>query len=135
VNVKRVSVTTETQEDEEILKINKNLEYQLEKKLQEKIGETLIDLDFTKTTLRVHESAVGNMISDYIKEITNSDICFLIAGVISGNKIIKKGDLTFGDAMSIFPWGGNICIIELTGKDIWDSIENGISVLPSNYLL
>ncbi len=71
--------------------------------------------------VRRGETNLGDLCADAIKAAGNADI-----GVMNGGGIrrgIKKGTVTYGDIIAVFPFNNDICVIEATGQQILDALE------------
>ena len=73
------------------------------KKQSELLGHTEVDLSHIN---RVTESAMGDIITDGMREKTKSDIAILNSGGIRGE--LKKGDITYGGLYKILPFETNL---------------------------
>lgn len=113
--------------------IETKLEYyknKLSDVMSAEIGKTATELNTLKRIVRLYENAFGNMAADSIREYYNSDIAFLNSGGIRGNKIYPAGSvLTRGDIQSELPFRNSSVLIELTGKQVKEAMENGLSMI------
>ena len=62
------------------------------------------------------ENALGNLITDLLREHTSSDFALYNNGGIRAN--LKAGKLTYGDIFQVLPFDDNANIINLTGEEI-----------------
>lgn len=114
--------------DPETLAIVKKYEAELSKELDVTIGSTAVDLDSRSATVRSQEAAIGNMIADAIRASTGAEIAITNGGGIRANKQYAAGSpLTRRDILSELPFGNATVMVEITGKDIKDALENGLS--------
>ncbi|MDX1737010.1 MAG: bifunctional UDP-sugar hydrolase/5'-nucleotidase [Alphaproteobacteria bacterium] len=101
---------------------------QLDETLNIVIGETSLLLDSQKANIRTQETAMGNLISDALAWGTNSDIAFTNGGGIRGNREYSAGTkLTRKDILTELPFGNVTVVLEMTGKDVKDALENAYS--------
>ena len=77
---------------------------------------------------RYKECSLGDLISDAIRDAGNGEISILNGGGIRNN--MKKGKITRGKVIDALPWFNNIIVKELSGQDILDALEFGVSKLP-----
>ncbi len=93
--------------------------------LAEVIGSTDFDLPTHDSDgeriVRNRETALGNLCSDAYRASTGADIAFVNGGGLRAP--LEKGDITFGDIMSLHPYGNNICVVYATGREIADALE------------
>ncbi len=78
--------------------------------------------------VRVSETNLGDLCADAYKAISGADVAFVNGGGIRTN--IKAGDITYGDIISVHPFGNELCVVECTGQEILDALELGASALP-----
>lgn len=85
--------------------------------------------------VRNRETQLGNMISDAFRAYGKTDIAFINGGSITDS--LKKGDVTMGDLLSLFPYGNNFCAIKATGSRILDYLEHASRKVDSlsNFLM
>lgn len=114
-------------------------EEELDAQLNESIGQSVVDLtinDPSETAadgtplrmIRRAETNLGDFCADAFREQSGADICLLNSGSIRDN--IKKGPVTYGDLLSVFPFGNSLCVVEATGQQILDALEWGAHALP-----
>jgi len=100
----------------------------LSKELDIKIGTTSTELDSRKKTVRYGEATIGNLIADAMREGVGADIGIANGGGIRANKIYEPGtSLTRGDILTELPFGNVVVKLGLTGAQIWEALENGVS--------
>ena len=109
------------------LKIKKYDKF-LSKELDIQIGKTNTELDSRKTTVRLGEAAIGNLIADAMRDGVNADIGFANGGGIRAGKIYTPGTIiTRRDMLLEMPFGNVVVKLKLTGAQIWEALENGVS--------
>ena len=114
------------------LKIKKYDKF-LSKELDIQIGKTNTKLDSHRNTVRTREAAIGNLIADAMRDGVNADIGFANGGGIRAGKIYAPGTMiTRRDILSELPFGNVVVKLRLTGAQIWDALENGVSQVESN---
>lgn len=110
-------------EDRATLSIVKKYEGRMDTILNEKIGEAESDLD--GENVRRRETNLGNFISDIMRRVSGADITLINGGGIRSS--IKKGEVRVKDVYSVLPFDNYIVAIKLTGKQIWEALEHGVS--------
>ena len=111
----------------------KSYENLLGKELDIKIGETLSELDSRKKTVRTEEAAIGNLIIDAMREGVKAEIGITNGGGIRAKKIYDPGTkISRRDILSELPFGNVVVKLGLTGSQIWEALENGVSQVEQN---
>ena len=120
-------------EDAAIAAKVKSYEDLLSKELDIEIGKTTTELDSRKKTVRTLEAAIGNLIADAMRDGVDADIGMANGGGIRAKKIYAPGSMiTRRDILSELPFGNVVVKLELTGAQIWEALENGVSKVESN---
>lgn len=104
-------------------------EYQefLSRELDVALGKTTTSLDSRKSTVRMGESAIGNLIADAVRARTGADIGLMNGGGIRGNKTYAAGsEITRRDVLTELPFGNKLAVVELSGADVKKVLENGV---------
>ncbi len=78
--------------------------------------------------VRQSETNLGDISADSMRWATGADIALLNGGALRAS--IKKGEVTYGDIIAVFPFSNDICIIEATGQQILDALEWGSRAVP-----
>jgi 5'-nucleotidase/UDP-sugar diphosphatase len=103
-------------------------EAQLSKELDVEIGTLVSPLDSRSASVRSQETAIGNLIADALKARTGAQVAITNGGGIRGNKQYPAGHkFTRRDVLTELPFGNASVMVEITGKDIRDALENGVS--------
>ncbi len=114
--------------DPEAQAITRRYEGELSKELDVELGTTAVELDSRSATVRSAESAIGNMIADAIRVSTGADVAITNGGGIRGNKLYPPGaKITRRDILTELPFGNTASLVEVTGRDIKEALENGVS--------
>ncbi|MGO4349615.1 5'-nucleotidase C-terminal domain-containing protein [Paenibacillus sp. MCAF9] len=114
---------------------------------QQVIGKTNVFLDGGNPSGRVAEVNLGNIMTDgmvsKVKSFvdSNPDLKKLdvkgFVGIQNGGGIRKPiplkaigkadGDITLGELLEVMPFGNNLTSLRMTGQEIVDALENGVS--------
>jgi hypothetical protein len=92
------------------------------------IGATTVDLDGTRPIVRTQETNLGNLICDAMlwkTEAQGTQICMTNGGGIRAS--IATGDITWGEVLTVLPFGNQIATLGLLGSDVLVALENGVS--------
>jgi len=93
--------------------------------LSVRIGEAEVDLD--GENVRRRETNLGDFIADIIRDASGADVTLINGGGIRTS--IKKGEVRVKDVYSVLPFDNYIVVIKLTGKQIKESLEHGVSAV------
>jgi 5'-nucleotidase / UDP-sugar diphosphatase len=103
-------------------------EERLSKELDIVIGTTETGLDSRRAAVREHEAAIGNLITDAMREAVGAQVAMINGGGIRANREYPAGTkLTRRDIQSELPFGNKTVMLELKGSDILAALENGFS--------
>jgi 2',3'-cyclic-nucleotide 2'-phosphodiesterase (5'-nucleotidase family) len=91
--------------------------------LNEEVGETEEDLD--GENVRRGETNFGDLVADILRQASGSDITIINGGGIRAS--IRKGRIKMKDVYNALPFNNYIVTIKLTGKQIWEALEHGVS--------
>ncbi len=79
-------------------------------------------------SVRADETILGNLIADVMRWSTGADAAFANGGGIRAS--IPKGVVKVDDIIKAFPFTNTLAVIEVTGQELIDALENGVSVYP-----
>ncbi len=88
------------------------------------VSETKVT-GFTEDGIRLvrnRETAIGNFCADAYRWASGADIALVNGGGIRGD--LPAGDITYQNLFTIHPYGNTICMVEATGQEIVDALEN-----------
>jgi 5'-nucleotidase / UDP-sugar diphosphatase len=89
------------------------------------IGEAVIDLD--GENVRIRETNLGNFFTDMMRKESGADVAIMNGGGLRAG--IRRGEITVNDVYTIVPFNNYIVAIRLTGKQIRDTLEYGVSAV------
>ncbi|WP_432357378.1 5'-nucleotidase C-terminal domain-containing protein [Sporosarcina sp. UB5] len=83
--------------------------------------------------VRAGETNLGNIITDgMLKKAKEIDpevsIAFQNGGGIRAS--IDKGEVTYGDVLTVLPFGNNLAIMELSGAELFETFEHSVKEYP-----
>ena len=81
--------------------------------------------------VRRAETNLADFCADACLADVDADIALFNGGGVRVD--IEEGDITYGDIISVFPFGNNICVIEATGGQILDALEWGAQAVPDEF--
>lgn len=104
---------------------------ELDRSMSIAIGVTRTELDSRRDTVRVRETAIGNLITDAMRGLVEADAAITNGGGIRADRVYAPGtQLTRKDVVTELPFGNVVMLITLTGAQIRAALENGISQIP-----
>ncbi len=95
------------------------------------VGETEVRLEAERENIRTRETTLGNLIADMMKDKTDADVAMTNGGGIRHS--VPAGEITLEDVLEIHPFENTIVSIELTGQEIIDALEHGVSQFPDHW--
>ena len=118
----------------------KKAQDELEELLSEVIASTPFDLTINDPVekdasgnpirmVRRAETNLGDLCADAFRSQGQADIGFVNGGGVRAN--VKKGDITYGDILSIHPFGNMLTVVEVTGQDVIDALEWSVRAVPN----
>ncbi|KAF2652680.1 ser/Thr protein phosphatase family protein [Lophiostoma macrostomum CBS 122681] len=129
--ITRRDIVSSIPQDEAAVKVVEKLTRKLREKLDKPIGYTAAPLDARFVTVRTKESNIGNFVCDLMRYYYDTDCCIMAAGTIRGDQIYPPGVLKLRDIVNCFPFEDPVVVMKVTGKAIWDALENGVSNYPA----
>ena len=110
-----------------------SIESQFNETLKTVIGQSSVDLtvndpDTGLRAIRSRETNLGDLTADAYRAVTGADVAFSNGGGIRSD--IPAGQITYRDALNVFPFGNSVCMVEATGQQIRDALEMGVRNLP-----
>lgn len=98
------------------------------------IGNTDVVLNGVRADVRSQETNLGNLIADGMLAAakaagTNAVIALQNGGGIRDS--INEGPITLGEVMTVIPFNNDLVTITLTGQEIKDALENGVSTVTT----
>jgi LPXTG-motif cell wall-anchored protein len=119
--------------DERIIAVIAELEAANEALTSAVVGHTPVFLDGARENVRTGETNLANLITDSMRRATGAEIAFINGGGIRSS--IQAGDITMGDVLNVLPFSNILVTVELTGAELLDIFEHGISAYPEQAAL
>lgn len=94
--------------------------------LQNEIGQSSVSYMYSWEDIRVAEQQIGRIVTASYLDWTGADVAMENAGGIRSG--IPQGTVTYGDIISISPYGNVLVVKELTGQQILDIIEYSLEI-------
>lgn len=96
--------------------------------LLEVVGNTADLLDGKRENVRTGETNLADLITDAMLDKSGADLVITNGGGIRAS--IGEGDITYGEVYEVLPFGNEIAVIEVTGREILDALLHGTKVYP-----
>lgn len=116
--------------DAEMTDILTELAGPIEELRGQRVGDTELFLVGDRTVCRVEECNLGNLITDAVRAETGAQIVIQNGGGIRAD--IDTGEVTYGQILTVLPFGNLVSTLELTGADVIEALENGVSRIELN---
>jgi 2',3'-cyclic-nucleotide 2'-phosphodiesterase (5'-nucleotidase family) len=116
-----IPVTDDIEPDPEIEAIIEGYVTQFNGRFKAVIGKSFLFLDGSRKKVRYEETALGNFITDIMRENTGADIALINGGAIRSS--IKKGNITLEDIFKVMPFANEIVLVKLTGMELMDILN------------
>lgn len=118
--------------DSQVQLMVERYENRLSNLLDEVIGRTLTPMNTQRTVIRKSESAFGNLLADTLKAYTDADIGLINGGTIRGERMYKANQhISRKDIISELPYRSNAVLLSVTGAQLSQAIEHGLSGLDN----
>jgi 2',3'-cyclic-nucleotide 2'-phosphodiesterase (5'-nucleotidase family) len=98
---------------------------QVDAVMNETVGEALADLD--GANVRLQETNLGNLVTDVMRNVSGADVAIINGGTIRTS--IKQGSIRVSNVYAVVPFDNYIVAIKLTGRQIRDTLEHGVSAI------
>lgn len=94
------------------------------------VGTLAAPLDLRRSTVRCGEAAAGNLIADaWRAALPGAEIAFVNGGSIRGDTILPAGPLSGEDLETILPFGNQLVVVNLTGRQVQQALEVSAAAL------
>ncbi len=110
-------------EDKAVRTLVKKYAVRVNAVLGEKIGEAALDLNGEH--VRVRETNLGDLLADILRQAAGANAAIINGGGIRAS--IPKGTIAIKDIYSVLPFDNYLVAIKLTGKQIREALEHGVS--------
>ena len=119
--------------DPQMAQVITDVKSQYEESLKTVLGHTSIELtaedpETGNRVVRNSETNLGDFCADAYRNLLGAEI-----GIVNGGGIragIEAGDITFEDALKVYPFGNMICMVEISGQQLKDALEMGARYYP-----
>lgn len=152
LSVQRYRTSTSDATSPQLKAMLDDLLAKISKSTSQSVAYTLTPWDVRSEKVRTDESAFGNFVADVLmnsyeevlRERDNRgelsekrpastrevDCALICGGSLRGDQIYGPGKIALSDVLEILPFEDAVVCKELKGQDIWDALENGLSMYP-----
>jgi 5'-nucleotidase len=124
-----IPVTAEVPEEPVMAALVKGYEDKIDAELGQTIGQATVTLDARQQTNRGQETNLGNFVADAYRNRMQADAAIINGGSIRSNTTYGPGSITRRDVLTMLPFGNGVVKVQVTGQQIKDALENGVSHL------
>lgn len=120
-------------QDEEAEAFIATVKAQYEETLNQVVATTAVDLTTKdpatgERAVRTAETNLGDLCADAYRVVLGADVAFVNGGGVRAD--IPAGDITYGQILSVHPFGNMACLMEVTGQQILDALEMASRDVP-----
>lgn len=136
MTAQREIITSDITPDPETEHLVEEITKQVASKTATPIGYTTVPLDGRSMSVRSEETNLGNLTADLMVGFYRASSCppvdvgFCVGGTIRNDSVIEVGEITLGDILTAFPFIDPVVVIRITGKQLWEALENSVSEYP-----
>lgn len=110
--------------------IKANFEDEMSKKIgTSEVNLVINDPETGERIIRNAETNAGDFCADACRFVTGAEVAIVNGGGIRCD--VEEGELTYGEIISLHPFANTVSVIEVTGQQILDALEKGVSELPN----
>lgn len=96
--------------------------------LAQPLGRVVTTLDSQRSAVRTRETTMGNLVADALRQALQADVALINGGGIRGDRLYPAGtELTREDILRELPFGNVGVLIELSGAELFQALEHGVS--------
>lgn len=122
-----VPVDPSLEPDPHMVRLMGSFAAHLDDELDRVIGETAVPLDARTHIVRAQETVLGNLAADAIREFAGADVAIVNGGGIRTGALFAPGPIRRRDVAAWFPFRNTVVVLEATGEQIVQALENGVS--------
>ncbi|XP_065369578.1 protein 5NUC isoform X1 [Calliphora vicina] len=130
IDVQAVDVTAKYEEDVELKTELAKYSEVIEAKMTEVLGNFGVELDGRFSAIRTQETNLGDWVCDVVLAATGADVVIINSGTFRSDQIHPPGPFTMKDLVNIIPMRDPLILIEVTGKCLYEALENSVSSYP-----
>ncbi|MGR3540889.1 MAG: bifunctional metallophosphatase/5'-nucleotidase [Hasllibacter sp.] len=92
------------------------------------VGEAAEAIEGAREVCRAQECAMGNLVADaMLDRVADQGVQIAIQNGGGLRASIDSGEVTMGEVLTVLPFQNTLSTFEVTGQDVIDALENGVS--------
>ncbi|XP_065187556.1 mannosylglucosyl-3-phosphoglycerate phosphatase-like [Sycon ciliatum] len=124
------NITSEVEEDADLKEELSEYASVVSSKMGSVVGSTCVPLDCRFSSVRTRETNIANFVADMLRRATDADVALLNAGTLRTDAIVDVGQILMQDLVNLLPMGDQTTVIRISGAQLLDALENGVSQYP-----
>lgn len=120
------------EEDTEVKSVIDRIKNNQKSILEEVIGTTAIKLEGGRSSVLNGHTNLGHLLTAAMLNETQADISLINGGTIRDS--IDVGMITKGDVLKVLPFSNHIVTVEMTGKQLIESLNKGLVIGSGRFL-
>lgn len=112
-------------EDRAVMELVERYNRKIDSVLDETIGEAAVGLD--GENVRKRETNLGDLVADIMRSASGADAAIINGGGLRAS--INRGEIKIKDIYTVLPFDNYIVAVKLTGKQIREALEHGVSAV------
>nr|CAD7573237.1 unnamed protein product [Timema californicum] len=130
VSVEEINVTSSMEEDSTLKLMLEQFTGLIEGKMDDVLGSFTVPLDGRFESVRRGETNLGNWVCDVVLACTGADLVIMNSGTFRSDTVHSAGPFTLRDLVTVIPMMDPLVVLSVTGQDILNALENGVSQYP-----
>ncbi|KAG1664928.1 hypothetical protein FOA52_004450 [Chlamydomonas sp. UWO 241] len=126
----RLPVTSSVKLDPGVAAIVEHYAGEMQRRMVRVIGRSLTELDGRCAVVRSQESNLANFVCDVVRKATGADVVLVQGGSFRSDTVHPAGGFTLHDLLSVLPVADPMVVIAITGSQLLEALENGVSEYP-----
>ena len=132
-----VQIKREMPEDSAVAEALRSYQEKVAGDMKKVIGSTAVDLDARFSMIRTQETNISNFVADCVRHGSRTpsdmppDIALVNSGTLRADRLINSGKITREDLVSLLPMLDPMVILEITGLQLIEVLENSVSKWPA----
>ncbi|MFO7815343.1 MAG: 5'-nucleotidase C-terminal domain-containing protein [Halanaerobiales bacterium] len=119
----------DVEKDEAVLAALDSIKAENEEITSAVVGKTSVKLNGERENVRAGETNLGNLLTDAMLAKVDADVAITNGGGIRAS--IDEGEVTKGEVITVLPFGNTTVVKKLTGAQLLDVVEHGLSEYPA----
>mgnify|MGYP006279572953 FL=1 len=115
--------------DEAVVNVIEEVQAENEEITSAVVGKTAVELNGERENVRSGETNLGNLVADSMLTKVDADVAITNGGGIRAS--INEGEVTKGEVITVLPFGNTTVVKKLTGAQLLDAVEHGLSQYPA----